>query len=105
MFASDICRPSSPLPDPADVIMVLLRHDYSWSEHALGFWCPLMLLMLSVTSLGLRYVTSPAVCFTPAQFTYAHITYVQEMCFQKTYQYSGMQVSFSSGRLVDGRRE
>ncbi|KAL8623798.1 hypothetical protein ACOMHN_059879 [Nucella lapillus] len=69
----------------------MLPHDYSLPERALGFWCPLTLGILAVTSLGLRYVTDPISCWTPREFSSANLQYTNEFCFHKTEIYQMLE--------------
>ncbi|XP_076450941.1 innexin unc-9-like [Babylonia areolata] len=62
----------------------MLRHDYSLTERALAFWCPLTLGIMAVTSLGLRFATDPVTCWVPSQFTHSMVDYAKETCYRTT---------------------
>ncbi|XP_046373417.2 innexin unc-9-like [Haliotis rufescens] len=53
-----------------------------------GFWTVLLLVVCSVGSFALRYITTPISCWCPAEFTSSMISYTQESCFLKDMYYN-----------------
>lgn len=68
--------------------MWLGRDVYSdWVDRANGFWTVLLLSLCSLGAFLARYLTTPIVCFNPAQFTRDQSNFALQTCFYSNNTY------------------